>query len=787
MTQFVSPENNDQFFEQFYEKNLAQVQDLSKHYLVCNQSGVALESKGSIALGRAYSSFWGTSYDVQHSAKKIVAKAKDTLLKISSATTPIPEEKIAKTCVAASRTCLAIEQIVKNATAKKAASEELKRLEKELQDVGHAFLQQAAQSLKVTRLRIACQSNMMVVALFLIDQGEKVEEAVGSYTQLLPLAYSKEKFELCRKLIGLGADPKEAFKEKSKEYATHLLFDAVKTRQSDVAIKLLDAGASVSVTDPNNGEEPLHIAAKEGLQPVIDVLLTKGANINALDRHRNTPLHTACRTLQVDIALHLVKKGADVSLLNKDGFSAFCLPSNLPEQDQKEKICDFYAKLFQSYRLTREQIENFDFLRNSPNPLEVALLFQDEKLAKSYAADLSQQEFFAILTDLKKKYPKSTLDLIELCHLEVANDHYQQEVPNLALREPSRPVAVDELYNLFATLNFSDSRDPNYFDRQKVLINGRAASQKELKELLTKFVARLNGKADLMGGKPSWDLIELCVKNCLIFLLDKEKTVENLRNKVDLLLALIQLQVGEHCAGEYVTIAQRQYRKICKGYVPPTFEAEIYTLLAEHRERLLDQCVDPNNRHNLNDYNYLLNALGKTYAIPGHETCQNFLDPLGHADVAIAERRFKQLYSVISIQKDCLEAAFNNDLDLRTKFENWCYSHKPADWGVSLLAEAKRMKERGAAMGTIRTYLKDNGVEMRDGDDNFEQAIEEVRKKVYRTREVYGDKGKVSSLAVSRLLAALPKPVLRSAKLDHAPSPTTFVDWEQDLVNMITS
>jgi len=783
MTQYVSPENNPQFFEQFYEKNLSQVKDLSKYYLVSYQGGLSLELKSS-APARAYNSFWGTSYNVQGTAKKIVDTARDTQHKLSSATTTLPEERIVKTCVAASRTCLAIRELLKNVATKKAPSDELNRLQKELEEVSHAFLQQASQSLKVTRLRVACQHGMLVVALFFIDQGEKLEEAAGYYTPLLSLAYDQEKLELCRKLIHLGADPKEAFGAKAGEYSTKLLFDSIKTRRDEVAIKLLEAGASVHITDPMNGEKPLHIAAKAGLLPLIESLLHKGADINALDRQGNTPLHAACRELQLDAALHLVKKGGDVALLNKAGSSAFCLPSSIPEADIREKICDFYAQLFKSYNLSREQILHFDFLQNSPNPFEVALLFQDEKIARAYAAKITQAEFTAHLEELRKKYPKCTLDLIEFCHVEVSDEHYQLPLPNLALTAPTRPVMLDELNILFSTLNFSNPRDPNYFDREKVKFKEKSLTQKELKEHLAKFIARLNGRAELIGSTPPWELIEQYVKNCIIALQDREKTVENMRNKVEFLRAIIQLQVGEHCAGEYVNVAEQQYRKVCKGLVP-TFEMEIYIRLATHRERLLQQCVDPNNRHNLNDYNYLLNALGRTYGIPGHETCRHFLDPLGHADVALAEQRFKNLYSVISIQKYCIEDALNNTLDLRTQFEAWCWQRIPPEWGSQVLQEVKRMQQGGSTNAQIHTYLKDNGVQMQAGDNNFELAVNEVRKKLYRSTEIYLPNGKVRSLAVSRLLASLEKPVLRSTKLAHENPPTTFVDWEQNLVNMI--
>ena len=52
---------------------------------------------------------------------------------------------------------------------------------------------------------------------------------------------------------------------------------------------MIGRGANVNVRD-KRGITPLHRAAALGFTPVVEKLLESGADINALDNERNTPL-----------------------------------------------------------------------------------------------------------------------------------------------------------------------------------------------------------------------------------------------------------------------------------------------------------------------------------------------------------------------------------------------------------------------------------------------------------------------------------------------------------------
>ncbi len=82
---------------------------------------------------------------------------------------------------------------------------------------------------------------------------------------------------------------------------------------------LFTRGAEVNVGEGDN--TPLHIASRWGHTKIMTDLLTRGANVNALDRFGSTPLHgAACSPANraVDI---LVAQNAEVDVANQEGYT----------------------------------------------------------------------------------------------------------------------------------------------------------------------------------------------------------------------------------------------------------------------------------------------------------------------------------------------------------------------------------------------------------------------------------------------------------------------------------
>lgn len=98
-----------------------------------------------------------------------------------------------------------------------------------------------------------------------------------------------------------------------------LIRAAIETGRLDMLEALLDAGADPNMPEGKRIEDdgdttyqpgyvPLHYAAKEGLEEMVDLLLERGANPSAADYWGGTPLHSA---RSARIAEALLKAGAN--------------------------------------------------------------------------------------------------------------------------------------------------------------------------------------------------------------------------------------------------------------------------------------------------------------------------------------------------------------------------------------------------------------------------------------------------------------------------------------------
>jgi hypothetical protein len=73
---------------------------------------------------------------------------------------------------------------------------------------------------------------------------------------------------------------------------------------------LLSCGVPPDAVDPRTGRTALHAAAGSGRTDVVEILLVKGANVNALDRSGDSPLDLALAAKRDEAARLLVQHGA---------------------------------------------------------------------------------------------------------------------------------------------------------------------------------------------------------------------------------------------------------------------------------------------------------------------------------------------------------------------------------------------------------------------------------------------------------------------------------------------
>jgi ankyrin repeat protein len=91
------------------------------------------------------------------------------------------------------------------------------------------------------------------------------------------------------------------------------LFYAASAGQINVVDLLISKGADVNAKDIRGGETPLFYAAKAGQKNVVELLIDKGADVNARGSQHSGALESAAWLGRSDVAELLIAKGADVN------------------------------------------------------------------------------------------------------------------------------------------------------------------------------------------------------------------------------------------------------------------------------------------------------------------------------------------------------------------------------------------------------------------------------------------------------------------------------------------
>jgi ankyrin repeat protein len=148
----------------------------------------------------------------------------------------------------------------------------------------------------------AIQAKHAAVMKLLVDLGAPVNDRAPLSNQTaLRVAAEARDLELVKLLLAKGADAKAG------EYDgwTPLRW-AAKSNHLKIAEALLAAGVD------RNDNSPLCEAAAQGNQPMVELLLAKGADVNGYWGLRDTPLSCATRAGKVEIVRFLLGKGASV-------------------------------------------------------------------------------------------------------------------------------------------------------------------------------------------------------------------------------------------------------------------------------------------------------------------------------------------------------------------------------------------------------------------------------------------------------------------------------------------
>jgi len=113
-----------------------------------------------------------------------------------------------------------------------------------------------------------------------------------------------------------------------QETTSRSLHQAVVDGDIDQVNLLLSKGADVNLRNRMSWT-PLHTAIQNRRQAIVELLTTKGADVNAKDNRGQTPLHVAVNTSQKDAVELLIAKGADVNVMGSRGDNALSLAKKI--------------------------------------------------------------------------------------------------------------------------------------------------------------------------------------------------------------------------------------------------------------------------------------------------------------------------------------------------------------------------------------------------------------------------------------------------------------------------
>ncbi|XP_055303155.1 ankyrin-1-like [Sitodiplosis mosellana] len=97
----------------------------------------------------------------------------------------------------------------------------------------------------------------------------------------------------------------------AKLYTAAIHDAAIHDQTGEITKFFIEHGANINRV--NDGETPLHAAARHGRTGAAKVLIDHGANVNFRIKDGETPLHLAARHGRVEIVEHLIERGADVN------------------------------------------------------------------------------------------------------------------------------------------------------------------------------------------------------------------------------------------------------------------------------------------------------------------------------------------------------------------------------------------------------------------------------------------------------------------------------------------
>ncbi|XP_074650688.1 scaffold protein ILK-like isoform X2 [Tubulanus polymorphus] len=191
--------------------------------------------------------------------------------------------------------------------------------------------------------------------------------------------------------VRLWLDNTENDLNQGDDHRFSLLHWAAREGRTNIVDMLIQRGARINAT--NMGDDTaLHLAAAHGHRDIIIMLLHNKANINAVNEHGNTALHYACFWGQDQIAEDLVNNGAVVALCNKYGETALDKSKSYLEKILRERAASLGQDLnkipFQDRSWLGYKTRSRDATLSRHTGIDIAQLNLHTKISTSHSGEV---------------------------------------------------------------------------------------------------------------------------------------------------------------------------------------------------------------------------------------------------------------------------------------------------------------------------------------------------------------------------------------------------------------
>lgn len=138
--------------------------------------------------------------------------------------------------------------------------------------------------------------------------------------------------------------PPVAAPSPAEQAVSRNLHEAVVSGDYDATLRLLEQGADVEAKDPRSGASPLHYAVMKGRMQIVDLLLSRGADVNSRTRNGTTPLHTAALYARKEVAERLLEQHADINAVSAGGSTPLALATAAKNKPIAEMLREHGAR-----------------------------------------------------------------------------------------------------------------------------------------------------------------------------------------------------------------------------------------------------------------------------------------------------------------------------------------------------------------------------------------------------------------------------------------------------------